>query len=86
MCGIAGIFRRDGAPVHDAEVARMLRVLVHRGPDDEGIYLAEGIGLGHRRLSIIDVSAAGHQPMPNAAGTTLCPVASATTVSYCRLE
>ncbi len=70
MCGIAGIFRRDGAAVDDAEVARMLRVLVHRGPDDEGIYLAEGIGLGHRRLSIIDVSAAGHQPMPNAAGTT----------------
>src|SRR5439155_7303599 len=45
-------------------------VVVHRGPGAEGMYVAEGIGLGHRRLSIIDVSAAGHQPMPNAAGTT----------------
>jgi asparagine synthase (glutamine-hydrolysing) len=69
MCGIAGILHRDGGPVGEATVTRMLDRLIHRGPDDEGLYIADGVGLGHRRLSIIDVSAAGHQPMPNAAET-----------------
>ena len=48
----------------------MLSVLEHRGPDDSGIYAAGGLGLGHRRLSIIDVTDTGHQPMPNASATT----------------
>ena len=68
MCGIAGVL---GGPRLDAElVARMSRALAHRGPDDEGVWVdAEaGIGLGHRRLSIIDLSPAGHQPMHSPAG------------------
>jgi asparagine synthase (glutamine-hydrolysing) len=68
MCGIAGVL---GGPKLDAElIARMTRTLVHRGPDDEGIWIDSEarIGLGHRRLAIIDLSAAGHQPMVSPAG------------------
>lgn len=62
MCGIAGILHPDTerfAPV----VERMLGTLRHRGPDDGGLWTGRGLVLGHRRLSIIDVSAGGHQPM-----------------------
>jgi len=68
MCGIAGFL---GGERVDAEiVGRMARVLAHRGPDDQGIWLDRdaGIALGHRRLSIIDLSAAGHQPMASPSG------------------
>lgn len=65
MCGIAGIFDTDpGARVDEATVHRMCQTIVHRGPDDEGIYLKDGVGLGMRRLSIIDLSG-GHQPVHN---------------------
>ena len=65
MCGIAGIIHLDGTPVERDVLVSMTRVQKHRGPDDEGIYLdsAAHIGLGHQRLSIIDLSSAGHQPM-----------------------
>src|SRR5262245_12388123 len=69
MCGIAGILQRGTGAVAEADLKRMMDRLVHRGPDDEGTYLADGVGLGHRRLSIIDVTAAGHQPMANSSGT-----------------
>src|ERR1041385_6075306 len=69
MCGIAGILNLDMSPVAPLEIGRMPERLVHRGPDDEGTWFGEGVGLGHRRLSIIDVTSAGHQPMANAAGT-----------------
>ena len=65
MCGITGIFeyrRRNEIPPD--LVHRMNETIVHRGPDDEGIYVGPGIGLGFRRLSIIDLSG-GHQPIPN---------------------
>ena len=68
MCGITGIF---GGRSADAEtVTRMTRALAHRGPDDEGIWVDReaGVALGHRRLSIIDLSPAGHQPMHSPAG------------------
>jgi asparagine synthase (glutamine-hydrolysing) len=66
MCGIAGIV---GAGAADPEaIGRMLRALVHRGPDDEGRYLGEAVALGHRRLSIIDLGT-GHQPLRDAGGT-----------------
>ena len=69
MCGIAGIWRRRG---NDAGVTaqRMSLRLVHRGPDDAGVWYdsAAGVALGFRRLSIIDTSAAGHQPMHSASG------------------
>ena len=69
MCGISGIFEFDQARTVDREVVqRMNESLRHRGPDDEGIYVDRGIGLGHRRLSIIDV-AGGHQPISNEDGT-----------------
>jgi len=63
MCGIAGIFNLNGEPVSPVLLRKMTDSLVHRGPDSEGFYIDSFIGLGHRRLAIIDLSAAGHQPM-----------------------
>ncbi len=69
MCGISGIFEFGAQrPVQRELVHRMNSSLRHRGPDDEGIYVDKGIGLGHRRLSIIDVEG-GHQPISNEDGT-----------------
>ena len=64
MCGIAGIVRWDGRPVLEEEIRDMCSVMVHRGPDEEGIYLGDGVALGMRRLSIIDL-AGGQQPVSN---------------------
>ena len=84
MCGIAGIFNfNTEQKVNEDILRRMTRVLSHRGPDDEGIYLShksypyghrqvtshKSVGLGHRRLSIIDLSLQAHQPMSNEDGT-----------------
>jgi asparagine synthase (glutamine-hydrolysing) len=63
MCGIAGIFRRDGGPVDPAALERMKRATRHRGPDDAGVWCQRNVGLVHNRLSILDLSANGHQPM-----------------------
>ncbi|MEW6469832.1 MAG: asparagine synthase (glutamine-hydrolyzing) [Bacteroidota bacterium] len=63
MCGINGIWGLQDKELSAAKVRAMNGSLAHRGPDDEGTYVQEGIALGHRRLSIIDLSAAGHQPM-----------------------
>ena len=69
MCGIAGILNYDpGRAVDPAVIEAMTRAMTHRGPDDHGVYVDGHIGLGHRRLSIIDL-AAGHQPMSNEDGT-----------------
>jgi asparagine synthase (glutamine-hydrolysing) len=69
MCGISGIFEFNQARTIDRElVHKMNDALRHRGPDDEGILVDKGIGLGHRRLSIIDV-AGGHQPISNEDGS-----------------
>ncbi len=62
MCGICGQYRRDGGPVAAEELRRMTSTLIHRGPDDEGYHLDGSVGLGFRRLSIIDLQG-GHQPM-----------------------
>lgn len=75
MCGICGILRHE-KPVLSEEIERMKDVLKHRGPDDEGLYLTKVerpdkttyLGLGHRRLSIIDLSANARQPMSNEDG------------------
>ena len=64
VCGIAGIVRSDGAPVDRELVARMNEAIRHRGPDDDGFYFSDGVGLGMRRLSIIDLKS-GHQPIHN---------------------
>jgi asparagine synthase (glutamine-hydrolysing) len=68
MCGIAGIL--GSTPVDERTIARMTAAIAHRGPDDDGIWIdAEArIGFGHRRLSIVDLSPAGHQPMHSADG------------------
>jgi asparagine synthase (glutamine-hydrolysing) len=63
MCGIAGIFNLNGLPVAPSVLRQMTDAIAHRGPDGEGFYLDSFIGLGHRRLAIIDLSSAGHQPM-----------------------
>ena len=62
MCGIAGELSFE-APVDPRVLRCMTDALIHRGPDDEGLYCEGQIGLGHRRLSIIDLSSTGHQPM-----------------------
>jgi asparagine synthase (glutamine-hydrolysing) len=63
MCGICGQYNfGDGAPVVRQNIVRMANSLSHRGPDDEGFYVAGPVGLGFRRLSIIDLEG-GHQPM-----------------------
>ena len=64
MCGIAGIVGKRGEVVEAADVHRMCQTIVHRGPDDEGIYAQGPVGLGMRRLSIIDL-AGGKQPIHN---------------------
>src|ERR671922_679703 len=70
MCGICGaLATRDDFAAGEDVVTAMRETLVHRGPDDGGTWTAPGIGLGHRRLSIIDLSPAGHQPMSNEDGT-----------------
>jgi asparagine synthase (glutamine-hydrolysing) len=63
VCGIAGIYNLSGSPVADSEVKKMTRALAHRGPDGEDIYVHENLGLGHRRLAILDISPRGCQPM-----------------------
>jgi asparagine synthase (glutamine-hydrolysing) len=68
MCGIAGIVNFDRRPVRREEVAAMCGALAHRGPDDDGFYLGGGVGLGMRRLSIIDLHT-GHQPIGNEDGS-----------------
>jgi asparagine synthase (glutamine-hydrolysing) len=63
MCGIAGIFHRDGRPASPVALKAMTDIIAHRGPDGEGHYRDGPIGLGHRRLSIIDLTDAARQPM-----------------------
>ncbi|MGA7799192.1 MAG: XrtA/PEP-CTERM system amidotransferase [Gammaproteobacteria bacterium] len=69
MCGIAGIFDPRGpSPIDEAVLGSMNDVQQHRGPDDAGVHIEPGVGLGHRRLSIIDLGS-GHQPLYNEDGT-----------------
>ncbi len=68
MCGIAGIVNLNSESVSAVVVRRMTDAIAHRGPDGEGSYTDGPIGLGHRRLAIIDLSPAGHQPMMTADG------------------
>ena len=63
MCGIAIAIGLNGRPIERVAIERMAKSLFHRGPDDSGIYLDGAVGMGFRRLSILDLSEAGHQPM-----------------------
>jgi asparagine synthase (glutamine-hydrolysing) len=66
MCGIAGFVNVDGAPASPVLLRRMTDAIAHRGPDGEGHWVEGGVAIGHRRLAIIDLSPAGHQPMISA--------------------
>lgn len=68
MCGINGRFNLDGRPVASHEIVAMRDVMHHRGPDASGVFVEGPVGLGHRRLSIIDLSG-GQQPLANEDGT-----------------
>jgi asparagine synthase (glutamine-hydrolysing) len=63
MCGIAGVLYRDGRPASVTSLRAMTDIIAHRGPDGEGHYCDGPVGLGHRRLSIIDLTDAARQPM-----------------------
>src|SRR5664280_71562 len=63
MCGISGIIDKNSQIIGKHEIKKMNDLIVHRGPDDEGYYFGDNFAFGHRRLSIIDVSSYGHQPM-----------------------
>jgi asparagine synthase (glutamine-hydrolysing) len=66
MCGITGIYYFDKQrTVNFSQLKKMTDIIEHRGPDDEGHYIDKNVGLGHRRLSIIDLTPDGHQPMCN---------------------
>jgi asparagine synthase (glutamine-hydrolysing) len=63
MCGIAGLIHLNGEPVSPVTLKKMTDAIAHRGPDGEGQWIEGNVGIGHRRLAIIDLSPAGHQPM-----------------------
>ena len=63
MCGISGIINLNGKPVGENDIRLMMEKMKHRGPDDEGVFIDGNVGLGFVRLSILDLSIAGHQPM-----------------------
>lgn len=71
MCGIAGILNPPGRPVDAADLRRMAAALARRGPDDEGFLIDGHLGLAHRRLAILDLSAAGRQPLANEDGSVV---------------
>jgi asparagine synthase (glutamine-hydrolysing) len=63
MCGICGVLNFDGSKVSSVLLKKMTDSIAHRGPDGEGWYQSKGLGFGHRRLAIVDLSPLGHQPM-----------------------
>lgn len=63
MCGISGIINKNKKSVSTNDIKKMNDVISHRGPDDEGFYFENNLAFGHRRLSILDLSSLGHQPM-----------------------
>ncbi len=69
MCGIVGIVHKTGAPVSGEELDRSIDLAAHRGPDGRGAWKSGNLGLGHRRLAIVDLSEGGAQPMHSADGT-----------------
>ncbi len=71
MCGICGVVRLDDQPVVPKSVARMGATMDHRGPDSDGTWTDGPVGFSHRRLAIIDLSTAGHQPMANETGDVI---------------
>src|SRR5436190_18484378 len=74
MCGIVGVFHRDGRPADAERLTELRDSMTHRGPDAEGLWVREptrDVGFGHRRLAIVDLSDAGRQPMTNEDGSVV---------------
>ncbi len=71
MCGICGLYGFQSSDDLDRTVRRMTQTIAHRGPDGEGTFVGDGVALGHRRLSIIDLSSTGAQPMTLGAATVV---------------
>jgi asparagine synthase (glutamine-hydrolysing) len=80
MCGICGMF--DAAGADGAHVRAMAATMAHRGPDDAGLHVDGPIGMGHRRLSIIDLEG-GHQPLSNEDGSVWIVFNGDTTTGRC---
>lgn len=68
MCGICGIVKFNHQPIEESKIRTMMAQMKHRGPDDEGVYITGNVGLGFVRLSILDLSPLGHQPMFDGSG------------------
>ena len=68
MCGIVGIYNKNQKPVSESYLRKMTDMMIHRGPDDGGVFIDKNLGLGNRRLAIIDLSKTGHQPMSDKEG------------------
>ena len=68
MCGITGIYNFNKQPVAHQTIKGMMEAIAHRGPDGEGIFIDEYVGLGHRRLAVLDISSRGSQPMASRNG------------------
>ena len=68
MCGIAGFINKNGTTAETEKLKRMTDVISHRGPDAEGQFCEGSVGLGHRRLAIVDLSDSGKQPMKSTDG------------------
>jgi len=71
MCGIAGIINFNNESVNPSSINKMMATMKHRGPDDNGTFINDNIGLGFVRLSILDLSRLGHQPMFDISGRYL---------------
>lgn len=68
MCGIVGLINLNGDSISPVLLQRMTDAIAHRGPDGEGHWIEQNVGIGHRRLAVIDLSSAGHQPMLSSDG------------------
>jgi asparagine synthase (glutamine-hydrolysing) len=85
MCGLVAIVRTDAGPVDASILGAMTDALQHRGPDDSGTYISGSVGIGFRRLSILDLSPTGHQPMTSEDGT--CVIAfNGEIYNFCELR
>lgn len=85
MCGICGIINFNEQPVSIEDIKNMMKAMKHRGPDDAGIFTHKNVGLGHVRLSILDLTKAGHQPMFDITGT-YCIVHNGEVYNYLELK
>jgi asparagine synthase (glutamine-hydrolysing) len=68
MCGISGIINFNGEAAQERQIKLMMQTMKHRGPDDDGVFMEQNIGLGFVRLSILDLNISGHQPMIDPSG------------------